>query len=269
MQPLNFWAFLWRCIDRTTTDSANFFGWDLKSACTTVLLVVLGFIIYWRIKGLSETKQEVTKFLIITAAPLILFLAALLLYNAFRAPYLLYVEEFNKLHVQLNKTEGRAQAAESERDSLKLAIADKDSKIASLQREMDEKDHKKIQAQTMTGPATPQPLLARIRIASQKTVVSTNPNPPYALQVVVQTDQSIQPVAFIFECDGEVADGHGGVGAGVYTKSKKWTIEGHPNWYAIEWETPAFAPETPMVVTLLSKTAVHVTAVTPFQYSWP
>src|ERR1700723_266156 len=270
MQPLSFWAFFWRCLDRTTTDSAHFFGWDLKSALTGISLLVLGFLLHWRIRGLSETKQEASKFLIITVAPLILFLAGLLLYNAFRAPYLVYRQEFAQFHDQLDKSEGRAQAAESERESFKQAALDKDSKITSLQLEISELEaHKKIQPPGVPAPAAPQPLVAHIRIASQKTVVSTNPNLPYALEVVVQTDQNIQPVAFIFECDGEVADGQGGVGSGAYMKTKKGNIEGHPNWFAIEWETPAFAPATPMGVTLFSKTAIRVTAVTPIPYSWP
>ena len=194
----------------------------------------------------------------------------MLIYNAFRAPYLIYAADFNRLNDQLGKIEGRAEAVESERDSLMRAASQKDSKIASLQQEIDNLlAHKTIKPQAIPVPTQPQPLLAHIRIASQKVVVSTNPDLPYALEVVVQTDEVIQPVAFVFECDGEVGASQGGIGPGVYTKTKTGIVDGHPNWFAIEWETPAFTPATPMVVTLFSKTAVHVTAVNRFPYSWP
>jgi hypothetical protein len=121
-----------------------------------------------------------------------------------------------------------------------------------------------------TPPAAPaKPNLASIRIASQKTVVSTNPNLPFALEVVLQTDQTIQPVSFVFMCDGNVGDGHGGVGAGAYMKTKKGIVDGHPDWFLIEWETPDFEPATPMVVILFSATAIHVTEVRRAQYFWP
>ena len=118
-------------------------------------------------------------------------------------------------------------------------------------------------------PPSEVPLLANIRIASQRRVVSDDPDYPFALEVAVQTTQTIEPVAFLFKCSGDVGKGKGSIGPGAYTKTDRGGIADHPNWYAIEWETPAFTPDKVMVVTLFSKTAITVQSFERFEYRWP
>jgi hypothetical protein len=115
-----------------------------------------------------------------------------------------------------------------------------------------------------------QPIVARIRIASQQTVVSTNPGLPYGLEVIVQTDQAIQPVAFVFECDGEIGEGRGGlVSGGVYSLASIGIIKDHPNWFVVKWSSPPFLPGTPIRLTLFSKTLIRATKLKQIDYTFP
>jgi hypothetical protein len=112
--------------------------------------------------------------------------------------------------------------------------------------------------------------VARIRIASQQTVVSTNPGLPYGLEVIVQTDQAIQPVAFVFECDGEIGEGRGGlVSGGVYSLASIGIIKDHPNWFVVKWSSPPFLPGTPIRLTLFSKTLIRATKLKQIDYTFP
>jgi hypothetical protein len=111
---------MWRTIDKAVDYTAQFFGLDLRTVVTTVGLIAFGFFLHWKIRGLVETKEEVSKYVILIAAPFVLFLAALLLYNLLRAPYFVYSEEFGNVATKLSASEGargsleqRAQSAES------------------------------------------------------------------------------------------------------------------------------------------------------------
>jgi hypothetical protein len=79
----------------------------------------------------------------------------------------------------------------------------------------------RLEAIATTGPKPkqeqPPPLLADVRIASQAPDVSTNPDLPYALKAIIQTNLDIKPVAFEFECDGDIGEGNVWEGSGPQT----------------------------------------------------
>lgn len=112
------------------------------------------------------------------------------------------------------------------------------------------------------------PVLTGLRLTQQR-VPSDKPDTPYGLEVVVQTDATIQPVAIVIECDGEISEGRGGVGSGAYTKTKQGVVVDHSNWFLLSWETPAFAPSTPIRATLFSKGPIKAVSVRRVEYSWP
>jgi hypothetical protein len=121
-----------------------------------------------------------------------------------------------------------------------------------------------------TNPSVVAPLLADVRIASQRQVVSTRPDLPYGWEVVLQTNLRIEPVAFYVECDSEVGEGHAGFATGgAYSKVKSGSMAGGSKQWGFEWETPAFTPDKPIVITLYSKQPLKVTAFHQFPYSWP
>jgi hypothetical protein len=120
-------------------------------------------------------------------------------------------------------------------------------------------------------PATPapEPQLADIRIASQKQIVSTNPKLSYGLEVVLQTNHTISPVAFLFEFDGDVGEVRADVGSGSYLKTDSGAPVGRNDQYVVEWESPPFAPESPMTVHVFSKTYVRMIGFRQIDYRWP
>lgn len=116
----------------------------------------------------------------------------------------------------------------------------------------------------------PAPMLAHIRIADQKQVVSTLSDFPYAWQVVLQTDQEIAPVAFELICDGNVGRGEANFNGGaVFTQSKSGGMDNAPNTFGFEWATPAFTPNNPIIVTLWSKSPLKVLSIQKIDYQWP
>jgi hypothetical protein len=116
----------------------------------------------------------------------------------------------------------------------------------------------------------PKPMLATVRVASQRTVTSTDPNMPYALEVVMQTDQPIEPVAYAVFCSGPVGRGDAYTPTGgVYLQIKNGTINNDPSTFGFEWKSPAFTPDAPIVVRLYSKEYIKVTGFQQLRYMWP
>lgn len=130
MQPLRFWPFLVRCLARAAVGSTDFFEFKMKTAFTGIALVVLGFGLLFLVRGREETRNELYKYIILVPAPAILFLAGLFLYNAFRAPYLIYVEEYGKAQTRIDHADNMRTVAE---DALRVA----ETKLATQQQEID------------------------------------------------------------------------------------------------------------------------------------
>jgi hypothetical protein len=130
MQPLKFWSFLVRCLARAAVESTDFFELKMKTAITGIVLVVLGFGLLFLVRGREETREELSKYIILVPVPAILFLAGLFLYNAFRAPYLIYVEEYGKAQTGIAEANRARAIAE---DALLVA----GTKLATQQQEID------------------------------------------------------------------------------------------------------------------------------------
>jgi hypothetical protein len=115
----------------------------------------------------------------------------------------------------------------------------------------------------------PTPNLASIRIASQKQIVSDDPQLPYGLEVILQTDTPIEPVAFEIEFNGEIGEGKAGfVSSGIYQFKKRPTIK-NGNILNFGWESPAFTPDKPIKIIVFSKNYVKAIKYHKLQYTWP
>jgi hypothetical protein len=96
----------------------------------------------------------------------------------------------------------------------------------------------------------------------QRPAPSNDPQLPYGLQVIVQSNIVIQPVAMGFECDGPVGKVDFFVaGQGVYMSKQTGVMGQNNNIAIVKFGLPALRPETPMVVTLLSKSQIRVTKI--------
>jgi hypothetical protein len=107
-----------------------------------------------------------------------------------------------------------------------------------------------------SAPSPQPPVLTGMRIASQKRIPSGDPKLPYGLEVVVQTDVDISPVRVAVVCDGPIGSGRF-VGTGVYTMINQGTAVGHPEMFLVQWATPTWTPDQPIVVHLFSETAIN------------
>jgi hypothetical protein len=99
---------------------------------------------------------------------------------------------------------------------------------------------------------------------TQARAVSTNPEFKFALQVTIQSDQPI-PASFAIECTGEV----GNVNAFMVGQSAymgiMFGVGNDPHIAIVRIQYPQLTPQSPLVVTILSKEDIRVKAVRPFQ----
>ena len=130
-------------------------------------------------------------------------------------------------------------------------------------------NHGTIQVLVNSSSTTiPQPKLANIRIASQKQIASTNPNFPYGLEVVIQTDVAISPVAFLFKFTGNVGDGNA-MPIGLFEQFMQGVPPGMPDAFFAEWSRPDFIPETPIIVRVYSKNYIEMKTFERRQHIFP
>jgi hypothetical protein len=115
----------------------------------------------------------------------------------------------------------------------------------------------------------PEPILTGIRIASQKRIPSDDSELPYGLEVVVQTDADISPVAVGLLCDGPIGKGDAAfANIETYIKKKEGRA-GRKDAFLAEWESPAWTPAAPIVFHVYSATPINATEIRRFTYSWP
>ncbi len=106
------------------------------------------------------------------------------------------------------------------------------------------------------GPST----VEHIRFTERRTN-STNSAAPYALQVIIQTDATIQPAGFKIECDGEISNGDFFVAGQPAMMSVASGLSNNKRSFLLSFKYPPLTPESPVVVTLQSSSDIHVTKV--------
>jgi len=132
LEPITFWLFVARSLGRAAVKSADFFELRIRTAVIAVALVALGFLLFWRVRGVAETKEEVYKYLTLVAAPTVLFLAALFICNLFRAPYLIYLDEHGREQAKV----AQADAARRESDGKVTML---EAKVSQLEKQLSAK----------------------------------------------------------------------------------------------------------------------------------
>lgn len=93
----------------------------------------------------------------------------------------------------------------------------------------------------------------------QRPTVSDDPALPYGLQVIIQSNVIIDPVALGFECDGDVGKVNAFIaGQGAYLNMQIGPADQNHKIAVVRFSFPALKPETPLVVTILSKSKIKV-----------
>lgn len=114
------------------------------------------------------------------------------------------------------------------------------------------------------------PVLTGIRIASQERIPSDDPKLSYGLEVVIQTDADIAPVALALICDGNIGKGDAGfANGGAFIQTKEGLAAGHSNVFIAEWSWPAWTPQSPVVFHIFSETPLRATEIRRINYAWP
>ena len=105
---------------------------------------------------------------------------------------------------------------------------------------------------------TPVPTVENAKLV-QRTAPSDDPQLPYGLQVIIQSNVTLDPVAFALECDGEVGKVNFFIaGQGAYMNVQTGVTGPAKNIALVRFSFPPLRPETPLVVTLLSKSQIRV-----------
>jgi hypothetical protein len=125
-------------------------------------------------------------------------------------------------------------------------------------------------SQTLTVPSPPPPVPAsaeapkpvRRFIFTQEQTNSTHDDAPFAVKIVIQTTATVQPTSLAIVCDSEVAYADSRLGGGANRqRSGDGIVNNDKRIYWIFWGEPPFRPETPLVLTLMSKLAIHALVV--------
>ncbi len=128
---IGFGNFLLRCLVRAAIDSAEFFELRMRTSLIALALIALGFLLHWAVRGIAETKDEAYKWIVLVAAPTVLFLAGLFLVNLFRAPYLIYAEEHNKMQGLIGDATAQEVAAEARAQTAEGRVKELEQRLAS------------------------------------------------------------------------------------------------------------------------------------------
>ncbi len=108
MQPIaGFWAFVWSCIKAAEEATRAFFGLNVKTVIVGALLLILGFILFRIRRGKDKTKEKIEDYLLISLAPIGVFVVLLFVFNLVRAPYLVYAAAYAKAKQNLDTTHER------------------------------------------------------------------------------------------------------------------------------------------------------------------
>jgi len=114
----------------------------------------------------------------------------------------------------------------------------------------------------------PQPVIVPLPVpphvsVTQSRAVSTDSQFRYGLQVTIQSDQSI-PASFQIECTGAVGKVDAFmVGRAAYMEVMLGSAANNPNVAIVHYGYPPLTPQSPLVVTILSKEDIRVTGVKP------
>lgn len=110
----------------------------------------------------------------------------------------------------------------------------------------------------------PPAIVEHVRII-QRRAASDKSEAPFGLQVIMQTDVSIQPVAFRVVFDHEISDGNAFiVGEGAYT-SMATGFSNDRKAFVFSWHSPAFTPSSSLVVSVQSKFDLRVAKIEKIQ----
>jgi hypothetical protein len=102
---------------------------------------------------------------------------------------------------------------------------------------------------------------------SQRRVVSSSEENPFALQVIIQTDETINNTKLAITCNNPISHGDFFVTGQGVMMNVMTGLSGDKKSFEFGFSFPSFTPDSPIVVTLLSKTEINCTKLTDLRFS--
>lgn len=109
-------------------------------------------------------------------------------------------------------------------------------------------------------PEKPPAILEHIRY-SERRVPSTQPAAPYGLQVIIQTDVTVQHPEIEVDFDGPISNGNFFLAGHAVMMDVSTTISADRKSFTVSFGFPDWTPDAPVVITVTSAQAVSVVAV--------
>lgn len=109
---------------------------------------------------------------------------------------------------------------------------------------------------TLPPPTLPTQRIPRIRYEERQSPSSVD-WAPHSLQVIIKTDVPIENAGFKIECDGIIHNGRFDLVGHVVMKNVRQEIIGGTT-FSLKFDSPAFTPDSPIIVSLLAKSAIRV-----------
>jgi hypothetical protein len=136
--------------------------------------------------------------------------------------------------------------------------------IAELRAAILHKSPPKATTTTVTPP-TIVPSVQHLHF-SERRVTSDNPASPYALQVVIQTDVTVDSPRLLLRFSGAIDEGDFFLAGSALTMMHRTQISNPRIALRLGFDFPSWKPESPIVVTVKSKQEVHLTEVSNTQF---
>lgn len=102
----------------------------------------------------------------------------------------------------------------------------------------------------------PHPPIKKLAFVSEE-ISSPSEKQPYGLRVTIQTNTPINPVHLKVECDGRISEAHVSFAGPTSVMFNKMTTISN-DIFEFSFAMPPFTPQTPLIVTLFSRTRIQV-----------
>lgn len=114
-----------------------------------------------------------------------------------------------------------------------------------------------VQVPSPQPSVPPAPTVEHIQI-TQRAAVSNTPDAPYGWQVIMQANDTIQPVAFRVDCDAPIQTANQFIAGQSAYMSVAESYSADRKSYTFSFQYPPLTPMAPLVVTVYSKQPIHI-----------
>jgi hypothetical protein len=153
---------------------------------------------------------------------------------------------------ELTKSMGKLDTQNQELESLTQSLRTQNSELSA---QISELSRQVIKNSPVVGR------VAHFQF-NERQIVSSNESLPNALQITILTDEVIEKPAFVLTCDGPIAEGRFFIpGQLIYTMTEQ-LITDNKRSFGFRFASPSFTPESPIIVTLFSKSEIRCSDLT-------